>query len=156
MPITRTPMVDDDGSGTTGTIINNAWKQELYGQIDGTLPGWTAVPFDVANFWTGVTAGMVLANNYTTINKTFLWMVDTSGMPAPTPPSPYAYFRLPIGSIGQSGCFSAVAYCADGGTAIAGTFLVFGSANHLVTLKLNGANWTGPMSLRFTAIANLI
>jgi hypothetical protein len=37
MPITRTPMVDDDGSGTTGTIINNAWKQELYGQIDGLV-----------------------------------------------------------------------------------------------------------------------
>src|SRR5215471_9962850 len=35
MPITRTAMVDDDGSGTTGTVINNAWKQELYDQIDG-------------------------------------------------------------------------------------------------------------------------
>jgi len=34
MPITRTAMIDDDGSGTTGTILNNAWKQELYGQID--------------------------------------------------------------------------------------------------------------------------
>jgi hypothetical protein len=34
MPITRTAMIDDDGSGTTGTIINNAWKQEFYGQID--------------------------------------------------------------------------------------------------------------------------
>ena len=29
MAITRTAMVDDDGSGTTGTIINNAWKTEL-------------------------------------------------------------------------------------------------------------------------------
>jgi hypothetical protein len=34
MAITRTAMVDDDGSGTTGTIINNAWKTELYNQID--------------------------------------------------------------------------------------------------------------------------
>jgi hypothetical protein len=34
MPITRTIMIDDDGSGTTGTILNNAWKQELYNQID--------------------------------------------------------------------------------------------------------------------------
>jgi hypothetical protein len=32
--ITRTPIVDDDGSGTTGTILDNAWKQELYAQID--------------------------------------------------------------------------------------------------------------------------
>jgi hypothetical protein len=39
--ITRTPIVDDDGTGTTGTILNNVWKQELYGQIDavvGTAP----------------------------------------------------------------------------------------------------------------------
>jgi hypothetical protein len=34
MAITRTAMVDDDGTGTTGTIINNAWKTELYNQID--------------------------------------------------------------------------------------------------------------------------
>ena len=45
MPITRTPIIDDDGSGRTGTIYNNAWKQELYGQIDalaGMVPtAWT-------------------------------------------------------------------------------------------------------------------
>ena len=34
MAITRTAMVDDDGSGTTGTVINNAWKQQFYDQID--------------------------------------------------------------------------------------------------------------------------
>ena len=46
MAITRTPMIDDDGSGTTGTIINNAWKQELYGQIDGLIGDripWTPI-----------------------------------------------------------------------------------------------------------------
>jgi hypothetical protein len=35
--ITRTALVDDDGTGTTGTIINNAWKQQLYDQIDDLL-----------------------------------------------------------------------------------------------------------------------
>lgn len=34
MAITRTPIIDDDGTGTTGTIINNAWKTEFYNQID--------------------------------------------------------------------------------------------------------------------------
>jgi hypothetical protein len=33
--ITRTAWTDDDGSGTTGTVINNAVKTELYNQIDG-------------------------------------------------------------------------------------------------------------------------
>lgn len=35
MPITRTPIIDDAGDGRTGTVIDNAWKQELYNQIDG-------------------------------------------------------------------------------------------------------------------------
>lgn len=34
MAITRTVITDDDGTGTTGTVINNAWKVELYNQID--------------------------------------------------------------------------------------------------------------------------
>jgi hypothetical protein len=34
MAITRTPIINDDGSCTTGTIWDNAWKQELYNQID--------------------------------------------------------------------------------------------------------------------------
>jgi hypothetical protein len=37
MPITRTPIVNDDGTGTTGTIFENAWKQELYDQIDAAI-----------------------------------------------------------------------------------------------------------------------
>lgn len=35
--ITRTAWTDDDGSGTTGTVINNAVKTELYNQIDAIL-----------------------------------------------------------------------------------------------------------------------
>jgi len=38
MSIHRTAMIDDDGSGMTGTILNNAWKTELYDQIDGVAP----------------------------------------------------------------------------------------------------------------------
>jgi hypothetical protein len=32
--ITRTAIVDDSGLGTDGTGLDNAWKQELYDQID--------------------------------------------------------------------------------------------------------------------------
>jgi hypothetical protein len=52
MPITRTPMIDDDGSGTTGTILNNAWKQELYGQIDAFVAPWVDIPAASATFTT--------------------------------------------------------------------------------------------------------
>jgi len=35
--ITRTNWIDDDGSGTTGTVINNAEKTTIYNQIDAAL-----------------------------------------------------------------------------------------------------------------------
>jgi hypothetical protein len=35
--ITRTPITDDDGTGTTGTVLNDAWKQEFYAQIDALI-----------------------------------------------------------------------------------------------------------------------
>lgn len=37
MVITRTAWTDDDGSGTTGTVLNNAVKTELYNQIDAAI-----------------------------------------------------------------------------------------------------------------------
>ncbi len=35
--IGRTSWTDDDGSGTTGTVINNAVKTSVYDQIDAAL-----------------------------------------------------------------------------------------------------------------------
>src|SRR5262245_21029178 len=37
MAITRTPIIDDSGSGQDGTVIDNAWKQQFYDQIDSAL-----------------------------------------------------------------------------------------------------------------------
>ena len=37
--ITRTPIIDDDLTGTIGTVIDNAWKQQFYNQIDAALAG---------------------------------------------------------------------------------------------------------------------
>ena len=50
MPITRTVMVDDDGTGTTGTVLNNAWLQTIYNQIDGvsTVEYGTFTPHDAS------------------------------------------------------------------------------------------------------------
>jgi hypothetical protein len=44
--ITRTAITDDDGSGTSGTGLDNAWKQELYDQIDATLAALTIAAGD--------------------------------------------------------------------------------------------------------------
>ena len=66
MAITRTPMVDDDGTGTTGTVINNAWKQELYNQIDAadatSGQTWIWTPF-TPKWWTAGTEITALGNH---------------------------------------------------------------------------------------------
>ena len=52
MPIQRITMVDDDGTGTTGTILNNAWLQTIYGQIDtlvGPVTPWTPIDLSGGN-----------------------------------------------------------------------------------------------------------
>jgi len=63
--ITRTPWIDDDGTGTTGTVLNNAIKTELYGQIDAALAQvpqtgarLTAPAFLTANGFTAVASGV--------------------------------------------------------------------------------------------------
>ena len=71
MPITRTPMVDDDGSGTSGTVVNNNWKVELYDQIDGALGpnGALPAPGAVGNLLTSTGAAWASqpnAGGYTT------------------------------------------------------------------------------------------
>ena len=97
MAITRTPMVDDDGTGTTGTVINNAWKQQFYDQIDAALvtvapPGaWTQLGYNGAVYsaasgtWT-VEAGDFLYYRYVVIGKTviFCFGVQTSTTSAAT------------------------------------------------------------------------
>lgn len=51
-PIQRKTWVDDDGTGTTGTIINNArLQQDIYDPIDAAIaPPWTPIAFNAANF----------------------------------------------------------------------------------------------------------
>jgi hypothetical protein len=49
--ITRTAWTDDDGSGTTGTVINNAVKTELYNQIDALFNGTAALYLGGAVGW---------------------------------------------------------------------------------------------------------
>ncbi len=47
MAIARTAITDDDLSGTVGTVLNNAWKQELYDQIDAALGAVTKLSSSV-------------------------------------------------------------------------------------------------------------
>jgi hypothetical protein len=72
MAISRTAMVDDDGTGTTGTVINNAWKQQFYDQIDaslgalGDVGAWVAIPYSAGNFTAAPGTWTVSAANQVT------------------------------------------------------------------------------------------
>lgn len=61
MAITRTAIVDDNGTGTTGTPIDNAWKTELYNQIDAMFSS-----FGSHDFVAGGTGANLLAVRNTT------------------------------------------------------------------------------------------
>lgn len=68
MPITRTSWVDDDGSGQTGTVINNAEKTTLYNQIDAYVGGnWGTIPFSAGNYSSNSGAWTVTAGNQITL-----------------------------------------------------------------------------------------
>ena len=100
MAITRTSMVDDDGGGTTGTIFNNAWKTELYNQIDAadaTVGIWQAY----TPLWTGSTTNPVIGNGtlagrYALIGKTVHFIVFVLWGSTTTGGSGYWIWTLPL------------------------------------------------------------
>jgi hypothetical protein len=87
MAITRTAMIDDDGSGTTGTIINNAWKTELYNQIDSVVAGasgaWVDVVFN-AGYFTTPTAGATWVVSAATYHYALIGKVVNLSLSIPT------------------------------------------------------------------------
>lgn len=100
MSIGRTAWTDDDGTGTTGTVIDNAEKTELYDQIDAlksrvTLT-LTGVQNNVSITASSKEADVVLLNNASALT--------ISGIVAPTaPPKPGK--RLVLFSIGAGDVF---------------------------------------------------
>lgn len=157
MPITRTAIIDDDGSGTSGTVIDNAWKQELYNQIDGLaapLGAWSPVAFNAANFPSlpGITAGQVELNQFAVINKTMLWMVKING--APITPGGYLFLVVPDGR-SITAAVSPLAYGVDGGTFTPG-YVLLGAATQIALAKSNAAGWTTNLTAHFTAILSLV
>jgi len=65
MAITRTAWTDDDGSGLTGTLINNAEKTSLYDQIDGRWSEVTTTLTGTQNALDFSQADVLYCNNAT-------------------------------------------------------------------------------------------
>lgn len=70
--ITRTNDTDDDGSGTTGTIRDAAWKDELYDQIDAVLP--------TSGTWTVTISGEGGSSGQAYTTQTATWVRSDKGV----------------------------------------------------------------------------
>ena len=159
MTIIRTPIINDDGSCTTGTVNDNAWKQEFYDQIDALTGLWQAVPFVAANFgatgggWT-VAANNILVNRYVVIGQTMIWTVFVDGAAISGAPSTLN-FIVPGGYRGRAtydGLIPA-AKAQDGAGLQPGIVYMplTGTQNYVVIQTVNGAPWTpGGSSIGFT------
>jgi hypothetical protein len=107
--ITRTPLVDDDGSGTTGTILNNAWQTNLYNAIDAAIAGIGGgaivdVPFNAADYFTADAGATFVVGAgqptyfYTVNNKVVTVSLQIAAATITGNPT-YLMIRLPAGTI---------------------------------------------------------
>lgn len=91
MPITRTPIIDDSGSGKDGTVIDNAWKQQFYDQIDALIGGQVQPTYGTFTFTDGSGAGLTFTSatgayakvgRIVTITAQVIYPSTANGLPA--------------------------------------------------------------------------
>ena len=154
MPITRTPMVDDDGSGTTGTIINNAWKSELYDQIDALAApstgagAWQAMAgtFHIQNDLGTALTATILVNRYRRLGgNTVLWQFGANPITLPAVSQNLYLVQMPFALLGPTGASYPVALAPSLG------YLTFIHAGALSAKRADAANWAaGSVVLHFS------
>jgi hypothetical protein len=102
--ITRTPMVDDDGSGEVGTVLNNAWKQELYNQIDALVSG-AGGSADVITSATGGSSGAIAGTTQAPLHVVLLTNPGDIGVYQFSAPNSRAGDRLLFMSAGTGNVY---------------------------------------------------
>jgi hypothetical protein len=148
MAITRTAMIDDDGSGTTGTIINNAWKQQFYDQIDAAVGAWVDVPYAASNFtsaagtWT-VDSGDQLTFGYARVGRLVTFMINLATTVLSGAPSLDLRIRLPLSTTRSTD----VLFWGDqAGNIMMRVHVVSGDPT-LYFYRIDGANWAVTTSI---------
>lgn len=118
---TNITLTDDDGSGTTGTVFNDAWAQDLCDAIDAVIATEDAVVRTVAHGGTGVaTLTGILKGN------------GTSAVTAITLPADATQF------LNGTGAFSTPASGVTASGTLTATELVIGNGSSVVKVD---ANW---------------
>ncbi len=122
MSITRTTDTDDDGSGTTGTIHNNAWLQALYDAVDARWSVATTTSTGSQNDLSFSQADLFRCNNASALTIT--------GLTAPASPAKNGK-RLVIAPVGAG----TVSLADQSGSSTAANRIITGIGT---TLVLNG------------------
>jgi len=136
-------VTDDDGSGTTGTILDNAFFNSVRDYVGGA---WTTPAFNAANYtgsgsmtWT-LTSGDVQLNKYVVIGKTVHWHLVLTTTTVGGTPSTGLRVALPAG-LSLVGASRGVYWYLDNATEGFGGYVMVGS--YVEFFKSNsGANWT--------------
>jgi len=154
MTITRTPIIDDDGSGTSGTVLDNAWKQELYGQIDGALTAGGG------KAWTNMPAGTALTNDgainqpmTTVLNRyrqlggnTVVWEFGANPITLTAASSSLYLFQPGFAMLGPAGATYPVAWGPMP------TYLLFANTGTVYWRRQDGQNWAAGGAWLYFAI----
>jgi hypothetical protein len=81
--ISRATITDDDGSGTTGTILNSAWvNSAIYDRIDALF---TQQTFELESAHAGTSKTLTVANTSNTSSSSTLLVITVGGSNAGNP-----------------------------------------------------------------------
>jgi hypothetical protein len=120
--ITRTAITDDNGTGTTGTILNNTWKQELYDQIDAVVDVLDAdiaaintTSLNASNLTSGTVPNARFPSTLPAVSGASLTNLNASNLASGT---------VPDARISGAGAWTAVAHSAGNFTSSSGSWTV--------------------------------
>jgi len=102
--ITRTAWIDDDGTGTSGTVINNAEKTTIYNQIDAALA--QLAQLSGGNTFTGnqsITGSLSVAGS-----ASFVAAASLSLAVQNTQASASSYAQMTLGNDANAGLFTII------------------------------------------------
>ena len=154
-------IIDDDGTGTSGTPLSDALFDQIKAYIDAGVPGgWQDVPFNAGNYmgsggmtWT-LAAGHQLLNRWKMIGAyTMLWTVYIAGGPTGGTPATKLYVAIPGGYAAANNSGAAATAQLYDGIHQPGFVAMDGTGGLLRVQKASEGNFSiGPIYLRFTTI----
>jgi hypothetical protein len=160
VPITRVVDTDDSGSGTTGTIRDNAWLQSIYDSIEDTWT-WTTPTFAAGSYagngamtWTVgssdvVTFAYIIRGNTMTLSF-YIAATTVGGTPNST-----LTMTIPAGAIAAKAMLMPFVYNDNGAGNAPGYAVVSAGGTTVDLLKLPGIDYSGtPVAVNWTAATN--